>query len=295
MLNASWLETFTTLCDIGHFTRTADRLAMTQPGVSQHLRKLEQQVGQPLILRDGKSFTLTPAGEELLSIGRARRSEERALRDRMQRDDPLIGTVRIGCSGSFALWLYPQLIARMLQAPKLVIDLNAAPQSQIMAEVAAGRLDLGVVTRAPDMPRITATPLCREELCLVLPAAFDTTDLTLQRLDALGFIAHPDGNAYADDLLARNFDDYRGAEQLRVRSSINQIGQIPLPVAQGLGYTILPRSGVEAFPKRDALSVHALPDRRFHDLWLIARKDRAEFARVAATAEGITAAVETRG
>jgi len=54
VLNASWLETFTTLCDIGHFTRTADRLAMTQPGVSQHIRKLEQQVGQPLILREGK-------------------------------------------------------------------------------------------------------------------------------------------------------------------------------------------------------------------------------------------------
>jgi DNA-binding transcriptional LysR family regulator len=287
VLNASWLETFTTLCDIGHFTRTADRLAMTQPGVSQHIRKLEQQVGQPLILREGKSFTLTPAGEELLSIGRARRTEERALRERMQRDDPLSGTVRIGCSGSFALRLYPHLIARMQGAPKLKMHLSAAPQARILADILAGTLDLGVVTAVPDMPRVQATPLSQEELCLVLPATFNAADLTLQRLDDLGFIAHPDGNAYADDLLGRNFDDYRGAEHLRLRSFINQIGQIPLPVAQGLGYTILPRSGVEGFAHRDALAVHTLPQRRFHDLWLIARKDRAAFARVAATADGI--------
>ena len=264
VLNASWLETFTTLCDIGHFTRTADRLAMTQPGVSQHIRKLEQQVGQPLILREGKSFTLTPAGEELLSIGRARRTEERALRERMQRDDPLSGTVRIGCSGSFALRLYPYLIARMQQAPKLKMHLSAAPQARILADILAGTLDLGVVTAVPDMPRVQATPLSQEELCLVLPATFNAADLTLQKLD-----------------------DYRGAEHLRLRSFINQIGQIPLPVAQGLGYTILPRSGVEGFAHRDALAVHTLPQRRFHDLWLIARKDRAAFARVAATADGI--------
>ena len=271
VLNASWLETFTTLCDIGHFTRTADRLAMTQPGVSQHIRKLEQQVGQPLILREGKSFTLTPAGEELLSIGRARRTEERGLRERMQRDDPLSGTVRIGCSGSFALRLYPYLIARMQGAPKLKMHLSAAPQARILADILAGMLDLGVVTAVPDMPRVQATPLSQEELCLVLPATFNAADLTLQKLDDLG----------------RNFDDYRGAEHLRLRSFINQIGQIPLPVAQGLGYTILPRSGVEGFAHRDALAVHTLPQRRFHDLWLIARKDRAAFARVAATADGI--------
>lgn len=62
MLNATWIETFTVLAEEGHFTRAAQRLNMTQPGVSQHLRKLERQVGHPLIAQDGKSFTLTEAG-----------------------------------------------------------------------------------------------------------------------------------------------------------------------------------------------------------------------------------------
>ena len=46
MLNATWLNTFTTLCEVGHFTRTAELLGMTQPGVSQHLHKLASQVGK---------------------------------------------------------------------------------------------------------------------------------------------------------------------------------------------------------------------------------------------------------
>ncbi|WP_370196074.1 MULTISPECIES: LysR family transcriptional regulator [Aurantimonas] len=87
MLNAQWLETFTTLCETGHFTRAASRLAMTQPGVSQHLRKLEEQLGERLVTRDGKSFSLTPAGEAVLAVGRARRVEEQALRTAILRDD----------------------------------------------------------------------------------------------------------------------------------------------------------------------------------------------------------------
>ena len=57
-----------------------------------------------------------------------------------------------------------------------------------------------------------------------------------------------DGYGYADDLLRLNFpDEYLGADQLSVRGYVKQIGQIPAPVAQGGGYTLLPRSGVEAF------------------------------------------------
>ena len=53
MLNPQWLRTFQTLVDIGHFTRTAEMLNMTQPGVSQHIRKLEQACGYNLLNREG--------------------------------------------------------------------------------------------------------------------------------------------------------------------------------------------------------------------------------------------------
>lgn len=291
MLNATWLDTFTTLCKVGHFTRTAELLGMTQPGVSQHLRKLASQVGKPLISKDGKSFTLTPAGEAVLAIGLARRQQERELQDTINFDDPDVGDINIGCSGSFAMWLYPYILDRMHHAPELVIGVTAAPHMSIITSVLDGGFDLGVVAEPINHPRLDAINLAREELCLVVPRSLAGQSIDLTLLDELGFVAHPDGSAYADDLFSLNFPkDYKGADHLRVRTFINQIGQIPIPVAQGLGYTILPKSGVDAFVEKQELAIIQLPKRRYRDLWMISRKGRSEIARVAALTDFISQA-----
>lgn len=279
MLNAVWLETFVTLCDLGHFTRAASALNMTQPGVSQHVKKLEQQVGQPLLSRDGKSFIPTPAGEAVLAIGRRRQIEERQLGDALQNDDPDTGEVSVACSGSLALLLYPLFLDLMSAAPALVIRLEAMPRSRVLEGVAGGAIDLGIVDHAPRHARLEGDRIGHEELCLIVPKT-GTMPKTMADLETLGFIAHPDGYAYADELLAANFpNDYPGADRLRQRSFINQIGQIPEPVARGLGYTILPRSAVDAYPGRDRLSIAPLPHPARHELWLIQRKARVLPAR----------------
>lgn len=281
MLNATWLNTFTTLCETGHFTRAADRLNMTQPGVSQHLRKLEQQLGHALISQHGKSFTLTPAGETVYALGLSRRVEEKTLRDAIQVDDQNTGELRIACSGSFAMLLYPALLPWMASAPDLSIHLEAAPQADILSGLLEGRFDLGVLGADPDHARLQAQQLGQEELCLILPADDSAPITCFADLDQRGFIAHPDGFAYADDLLHRNFPgSYPGAERLRLRGYVNQIGQIPAPVAQGGGYTLLPRSGIEAFAQKDRLKVVQLPERRWHELWLVSLRGRPLAARL---------------
>lgn len=211
-------------------------------------------------------------------------------------DDPNAGDVSLGCSGSFATWIYPHLLERMHRAPGLVIRVTAAPQASILAGLLEGDLDLGVVAEQADHPRLRTTPLAREELCLVVPAKLAVGELDLQRLNELGFVAHPDGFAYADDLLSLNFpEDYIGADHLRIRTFVNQIGQIPIPVAQGLGYTILPKSGVEAFPNPHDLSIFQLPNRRYHDLWMVTRQGRSQFSRIAAIKELMEHATKSLG
>ncbi|UTH45088.1 LysR family transcriptional regulator [Loktanella salsilacus] len=291
MLNATWLETFTTLCEAEHFTRTAARLNMTQPGVSQHLRKLEAQVGQSLITRQGKSFTLTPAGEAVLAFGQSRRAQEDALRSAITADNRDSGTVRIACSGSFAMLLYPALMPWMQAAADLAIHLQASPQAQVLSGLIDGQFDVGVLDADPGHPRLQATHLGEEELCLVLPADAPDTPPSFADLQARGMIGHPDGDAYADDLLHLNFPGaYPGADRLRVRGFVNQIGQIPAPVAQGVGYTLLPRSGVEAFARRDLLKVVHLAKRRRHPLWLAGRRGRTMSARLQYASELIALA-----
>ncbi len=285
MLNATWLETFVTLVETGHFTRTAERLNMTQPGVSQHLRKLERQVGHALIAQDGKSFVLTAAGEAVRDLGLSRRAEERRLHDVITADDPNVGEVRVACSGSFAMLLYPRLLPLMRAAPELTVYLEAAPQERVLAGVLEGDFDLGILGHDPSHPRLDAEQIGREELCLVLPVGFADA-VTFEALETLGFISHPDGFDYADDLFRLNFPDrFTGADQLRVRSFVNQIGQIPAPVAEGIGYTLLPRSGLDTFPDRERLRIATLPHRRYHDLWSISRRGAEPTSRLRRTSQ----------
>jgi DNA-binding transcriptional LysR family regulator len=283
MLNATWLETFVTLTEIGHFTRAAEKLNMTQPGVSQHLRKLEEQVGQNLVAQEGKSFILTPAGEALRDLGQSRRTEERKLRDTIVTDDPDVGEVRIACSGSFAQLLYPRLLTLMRDAPRLMVHLEAAQQDTVVSGVLDGRFDLGVVGQDTGHPRLNTQSIGREELCLILPADAADETVTFQALEERGFVAHPDGFAYADDLLSLNFpESFAGADQMKVRTFVNQIGQIPSPVAEGIGYTLLPRSGIEAFSGRNRLEIVSLPHRRYHELWSVTRRGPELTARLRA-------------
>ncbi|GGN27070.1 MULTISPECIES: LysR family transcriptional regulator [Marinomonas] len=66
MLNTQHLITFKALVDTGSFTKTAKLLGLTQPAVSQHIQKLEREMGEALLIRHGRTTNMTPAGEVLL-------------------------------------------------------------------------------------------------------------------------------------------------------------------------------------------------------------------------------------
>ena len=280
-LNSLWLKSFTVLCEERHFTRAAERLNMTQPGMSQHIAKLEQQLGVPLVERDAPGFALTDAGEKTLAMARMRWREERDFLDSLDGDDEDRGTISVASSGSFAMLLYPALMDWMAQAPGISARLTAAPEDSIVAGVLAGSYDVGVIAGAPRHPRLAAEYLGAEPLDLILPREWAGRLPGFDQLQSLGFIRHPDAAAYADAVLGANFaKDYRGTDRLQVRSFVNQIGQIPEPVARGLGYAILPRSGVLAYPAREKLATAQFAQPSFLELHLVELKRRRRSARI---------------
>ncbi len=90
---------------------------MSQPGMSQHIAKLEQQLGMPLIERDAPGFVLTDTGEKTLAMARARWREERNFLESLDNEDEDCGKVSVASSGSFAMLLYPALMEWMAEAP----------------------------------------------------------------------------------------------------------------------------------------------------------------------------------
>ena len=282
VLNPQWLHTFKTLVDTGHFTQTAERLHMTQPGVTQQVKKLEEACGHALLKREGKRFSLTEQGRLVYQYALQQAADEAHLLEQLSRDDPTAGVCRLACSGALALTLYPALLALQSKHPNLVMQLEVAPKAAITRAVLAGNIDLGLVTQAADSPELDCSAVGREPLSLILPARAELTGDIAADLLSLGLIRHPDAEHYLALYLAQC-----GAQALRdlapkdvpVRGYINQLQQILLPVAQGLGFTVLPHSAVQAFAGREQLRVWSAPQPVSEPLYLLKRRGRELPAR----------------
>lgn len=257
MINPTYLRTFVELAKTKHFTRTAENLYMTQPGVSQHISKLEHWLGKSLLHRDGKRFELSEAGEQLLLFAEAQQKAEQDLLERIESLNNLAGHCRLACSGALALRIYPALLALQQQQPAFRFSLQAAPAKTIIKEIKSGDVDLGIVGEQLTGLQLEQKMLGQDELCLAVPAGRPGDWHSLLEL---GFINHPDGHYFATSVLQANYgNEFRGMESIDERGFINQIGQILLPVAKGLGFTVLPRSAWQAFSERDRIDLIELP------------------------------------
>ncbi|TQV66972.1 LysR family transcriptional regulator [Exilibacterium tricleocarpae] len=273
MINPVFLRTFMDLVETNHFTRTAERLNMTQPGVSQHIKKLEAQLGKPLLNRHGKTFDLTTAGESLYQYGLRQSAAETELRNSIAEDDRHSGPCRLACSGSMAMQLYPQLLGLQKQFPGITVQVEAAPNSTIIERVRTNRSDMGIVTQPVRDPTLLEERLGEDPLCLALPAQADSA---WESLLHLGFINHPDGHHYAIQLLEANFPEtFLGMDHIRESGYVNQLSQILLPVSMGLGFTVIPHSSLDAFPYPALIRSSPLATRVDETVYLVTKKYRA--------------------
>ena len=292
MINLIWLQTFCTLVETRHFTRTAEKLAMTQPGVTQHIQKLEQYLGHTLLHREGKSFQLTETGEQVYRQGRITLNQLNTLEHSLKTDDPFSGRCRLASPGSVGLKLYPLLLDHQAQHPDLEIDFAFAPNSSIESDLEERHLDLGLITKPVSKPGLTCSAIASEDLCLVTHKSITSVDW--KTLINLGYINHPDGAHHASLLLNANFAEFETLNQLPQRGFSNQIGLILEPVSRGLGFTVLPAHAVEAFPRQSLIHCHELPEPVSESIYLAQRKWHTLPARLKKLIEVISSSLQNR-
>ncbi|RTQ99600.1 LysR family transcriptional regulator [Halomonas nitroreducens] len=270
MLQPQWLRTFEALVEIGNFTRTAERLDLTQAAVSQHIKHLEARLG-PLMLRQSRRLELTPAGHALLGYVHEMQAADQRLQQRLTGDDATQGELSLITPGSIGLAIYPHLLALQHEAPGLSIRHRFAPTAEVIDAVLDNRAELGLVTQRPEDPRLAVSLFAREELELVVPASERVQEW--DDLARLGFIDHPDGHDMATRLLSRWFPGNPGVRHLPCRGFTNQIGLILAPVAEGLGFSVLPRFAREAFVASEAIRVVEGSPEVVDSLWLLHRAE----------------------
>ncbi len=258
MLNPIWLNTFKTLIDVGHFTKTAEVLHMTQPGVSQHVNKLEAACGYPLIKRFNKTFELTTYGRKVYDYAVKHFEEESDLLQSLGHDEPFRGRCTIGCSGTFAWLIYPELLSLQSANPGLSIELEATPNQRIMEQIQQGTLDIGLVTKKPNDKSFSSRVIGSEFLALVVPSDADLTIPLDALLAGLGVVRHPDLEHYFHIYASQSDNEHLSQLDLgkiTTQSYINQVHQILVPVAKGIGFTVVPEWCVNLFPDKHHLKI----------------------------------------
>ncbi|RDH44464.1 LysR family transcriptional regulator [Zooshikella ganghwensis] len=277
MVNQNFLRTFRVLVQTGNFTRTAEQLHMTQSGVSQHIKKLETQLGQLLLNRYGKRFELTSAGELLFDFATKQLTAESELLQALEMDNIHVGQCKIACSGPMAMQLYPELLNLQTRIPTLTFSVEAAPNETIIELIKNNQFDLGIVTQQINDHALTQQWIGTDDLCLIVPKG---KTVCWSSLISLGFINHPSGHHYAYQLLEKNFPhEFVNMSQLPERSYINQLAQILLPISQGIGFTVMPKSTIDTSPYLNKLNVVALQKSVAEDVYLVSKKHKPLAAR----------------
>jgi DNA-binding transcriptional LysR family regulator len=159
MLDIELLRSFVSVVDAGGFTRAGERVHRTQSTVSQQIKRLEDSVGRPLLVRNGKQATPTEEGERLLTYARRILALAQEARDVVAR--PVVeGIVRLGIPEDFAAYRLVELLSDYVRSrPTLRLDVRSGLSATMRAALERGELDVALVKRnAGHGPCIAAWP-----------------------------------------------------------------------------------------------------------------------------------------
>ncbi|MFN0132936.1 MAG: LysR family transcriptional regulator [Phycisphaerales bacterium] len=281
------LRYFQAIAAAGQMTRAAETLGVTQPALSAMLKKLEAEVGAPLLDRTGRGVSLTDAGKLFLAHAQESiRAADAAVESVRELMGLHAGSIRVGGGATATDYLLPPVISRVReQHPGLRFYVREAGSSAVAAAVLQGELDLGIVTlpiHIPGMGDLMTTPLVQDELRLITPPASPLANLPKagfrwRDLAGLPFVAFEAGSS------VRTLIDAAAAAAgvtLNVVMELRSIESIKQMVRAGIGVGLVSRFALDAAegrPCRDG------PIRR--TLAIVRRRDRmpspaaAEFER----------------
>ncbi|MCJ7840026.1 LysR family transcriptional regulator [Lederbergia sp. NSJ-179] len=243
-MEIKWLKTFLVAAQFENFRKASEKLFLTQPAVSKHIRQLEKNLNIPLFKREGKAVSLTAAGLKFLPIAR----EWMAIFE--QRMDEF-ESWKQGYHRKLTITVAPQIASSFLPAilrtfmgqhPDIEVMINIMKSYDIGGEISTGRADLGLTRIQPVQANIQ-TELIHEERVMLVGSPFmhrngsidEEIVLTTYRLMTDN---HPD---YWNDLLPRIKSFYPAVQTMPV----NQVEGTKRFIEEGLGVSYLPISMVK--------------------------------------------------
>jgi DNA-binding transcriptional LysR family regulator len=245
-MDLSQLEVFLAVAKEGRFSRAAEKLYRTQSAVSQSIRKLEEELGEPLFDRSSREGVLTDAGHVL------REYAEKLLNLRADAQEALVelrelhkGKLVIAANELTVLYLLPILTEFRRLHPMIKVTVQRALGSQIPDDVLRHNVELGLLTYDPQEPQIHAVVVYLDELAFVVPPNHPLASLeqvSIRQLGAESFVAHIVSSPYREKVIQAF---RRHKTPLHMDVELPTLQAIKRYLVMGNGVALLPEISVE--------------------------------------------------
>ncbi|MDO5628378.1 MAG: LysR substrate-binding domain-containing protein [Mobilicoccus sp.] len=275
-MNLRDLEYLVALAEHRHFGRAAAACYVSQPTLSTQVKKLETELGTPLIERGARGVLLTLAGEQVLERARSVLAGADDIRTIARRaTDPRAGTLRLGVFPTLAPYLLPHVVPVLRRRlPDLRLLLVEEKTSALTEALHAGSIDAAVLAEPVD-DTVEKEPLFREHFVLAAPTGHDlaraTGPIGTDALSSADVLLLTEGHCMRDQALkvctlvgATERDGFRATSLETLRHM----------VAAGAGVTLLPQLAVTPpVPAYDGIVLRPFADPApYRDLSLVWRR-----------------------
>jgi DNA-binding transcriptional LysR family regulator len=270
------LITFLEVAKQGSFSRAGEKVFRSQSAVSAQIRQLEQEYGDRLLDRSGKTVKLTPAGQVFYDYAeRLKRLREESLIAVADHSGTPRGKLRIGANETTCLYVLPEVFAEYCRRyPPVQINIYRNFSYKIMEKLENGSIEVGILTLPIQSPSLEIQPIFRDKLMLMVspnnPLAKHKT-ATIRDI-----VKHPvllPKTGHTRRLLDKLLRPHR--DELQIRMELASVGMIKSFVAADLGVSLISSSFARDEVAAGRVKLIDLEDvELFRELGLAYRRDR---------------------
>ncbi len=248
-LDSKLFPAFVAAAELSNFTQAAKRAHMTQSGVSQHVAKLEEQLGVQLFKRVSKQVFLTDAGRALLRYVQEQSSIWSEFLDSIRSEErAMSGDVSYAMPPSCLMSPhFGMLLERRAAQQNIHLHVQIKSSPEVIELILRNETHFGFVTQRPEHPSLAFQHFCDEEYVLVSADARAIASMRPGDLFRMHTIDYPGADVYYNAWLRHHGpEESRDYYSLVHSGRINAIDGAVKMVRGGLGSGVFPRHCVEA-------------------------------------------------
>ncbi|MGE7592039.1 selenium metabolism-associated LysR family transcriptional regulator [Peribacillus frigoritolerans] len=254
------LKVFVTVIEQKNFSRAGDILNLSQPGVSLHIRNLENELETKLIYRSPKQVQITEPGKILYRHAKQMLNHyETAKREINEFNNVVSGRMKIGASFTIGEYYLPKVLAEFAtQYPMVDIQIIISNSNDVIQGIRSNKLDIGLIEGETDYKDIDVMPFMNDEMIVVVPPDHPLSQMDLiegNMLQNQTWVLREQGSGtrtYSDKLLS--------SLELNIKKTFifTSIQGVKEAVMAGLGIALLSRLTVQKELKSNELKTFHL-------------------------------------